>query len=269
MQVSLPDMCSVLLTLHAAHAAIPRGHAPGSGPQAVVLQTFASVCATVVADVQRRFRDDSDATSFHPWEYAVLFQAVGAGDSPDREFLEEAAELAADDMEWLPAAWRMRDAAPVLVAAATHDVRVHRLFSAAGLLCVERMREMGGRGSAAAAARELESLEGVVWAFAVSRRVYPYSADSVCAAAQRLLHEVLEHAPEAVEVGAMAELLWSFAAMWRTPRELFAAADVALAVREEQDVSVEAARSLEWSFGRAGMVVPAVVRMVLPNETVS
>lgn len=261
-QVTLPDLCAVAATFTAAQRAQPRDP-PRRGPQAVVAQSYAQICSAMISDVSRRFRDSADQTAFHPWEYAAVVSAAAAAPDPDTAFLAEAAAVIADNMEWSPDAWRLRDLSAVLVSMTTLGVREHRLFSAATLVCLQRLREAREQPGVAAAA--LSHVEGIVWAFAVSRRAYPYSADAVSATAAGLLERVLTVAPAAVDVAVMAQMLWSFAAMWKTPASLFWAADAALAGREGE-VDSETAMSLQWSFGRAGVVVPAAVAHHLPQR---
>lgn len=252
-------MCAVAATFSAAQRAQPRTP-PRRGPQAIVAQTYAQVCSVMISDVQRRFRDDADPTVFHAWEFAAIVDAAAHAPDPDTAFLEEAAGVIAEHMEWAPQAWRMRDLSAVLVGMTTHGVRAHRLFTAATLVSLQRLREAAARPEEAAAA--LGHAEGVVWAFAVSRRAYPYSADAVSAAAADMLVRVLQDEPGSVSVAVMAQLLWTFAAMWRTPAGLFQAADGVLAGRGGQ-LDRETAMSLQWSFGRAGIAVPDTVENLL------
>lgn len=261
-QVTLPDVCAVTATFAAAQRAQPRCP-PRRGPQAVVSRSYAQLCSVVISDVTRRFRDSDDQTAFHPWEYAAVVNAAAAAPDPDTVFLAEAAAVAAESMEWSPEAWRMRDLSTVLVSMTAHQVREHRLFSAATLVCLQRLRQAQERPRAAAA--ELFHVEGIVWAFAVSRRAYPYSADAVCATAAGLLERVLTDAPAAADVPVMAQMLWSFAAMWKTPPGLFRAAAAALA-GHAGEVDSETAMSLQWSFGRAGVAVPAAAEQHQPTH---
>lgn len=266
MQVAVPDLCAVMVTFTSARRAQPRV-APRRGPQAVVSQAYARVCSVVISDVQRRFQDDADTTTFHAWEYAAIVDSVVLAPDPDTVFLKQSAALIAEDMEWAADTWHMRDLAAVLVAMTTHHVPSHRLFSAATLVCLQRLREAEKRPDEDVAAG-LGHAEGIVWSFAVSRRAYPYSAHAVCTAAASMLERLLIAVPQSVSIPIMAQLLWSFGAMWITPPGLFQAAEAALAGRESE-VDTEVAMSLEWSFGRARKPAPAVVERRLRKHAES
>eukprot|EP00892_Ulva_mutabilis_P010728 jgi/Ulvmu1/8027/UM004_0264.1 len=254
-QMSLPDLCAGMVALTAAqHAASPV--APQRGPQAVIARRYPHMCSAMISDVQRRFQDSADRTVFHAWEYAAIVGCAAAAPDPDVAFLEQTAAVIAEDMEWAPDTWSMRNLAAVLVPMATHGIPGHRLFTAATLVSLQRLRE--AEAAPAHAVVALGHAEGLVWAFAVSRRAYPYSADAVCTAAASMLEQVLRAVPESASIAVVAQMLWSFAAMWKTPPGLFLAADAAL-VGREREVDFETAMSLDWAFGRAGMRVPAAV----------
>lgn len=259
MQVPLPQVCAVVATFTAARRALPKVP-PSRGPQAYAVQSYAQMCSVVISDAQRRFRDDADRTVFHAWELATLVEAAALTPDPDATFLNEAAGVATEHIDWAPGDWRLRDLSPVLAAFATHGLKEHRLFSVATRVCVQRLREAAEQPRDAAAG--LGQAEGVVWAYAVTRRTYPYSSDAVSEAAAGMLEVVLHEDPGAAELAVVAQMLWSFAAMWKTPARLFAVAGDVIATRES-DLNPETAMSFEWSFGRARHPLPAVVQQYL------
>jgi hypothetical protein len=277
-------MCAVLQALQASHEVTERADerpSPTCGVQEVSSSFSERVRAAVCADVCRRFNDDRDQTCFHAWHYAVLMRAVTVGvqasnvdaDSKNVEnalhtFVQSAAELAADDMESVAQSWRLQDLSAVLCAVATHRVRAHRTFSVAAVLCQERLKEAAHRASAEDAAM-LPQLESLVWAFAVTRRHYPYSADAVCRAAAEVLQQLLVAQPDAVDTASVADMLWSFAAMWQTPVELFELAGTFLDDRysdSQRPLRPDIAESFAWSFTRAGIRLPTCVLASLPSS---
>ena len=257
---------------------------PTDGVQVVASGLHERVCAAVFADVLRRFNDDSDQTVFHAWQYATIMRAVtdiSASATVDTDsthpgkavhaFVQSAAELAADDMEYAGHSWRMQDISAVLCAAASLHVSAHRTFSVAAMLCQARLKDMAARASVADAAI-LPQLESLVWAFAVTRTHYPYSADAVCRAAADVLRKLLTAQPDAVDTAVVADMLWSFAAMWQVPVDLFELVGVILDERRctsQQPLRPDVAESLAWSFARAAVTLPACVLEAAPDKFTS
>lgn len=283
LQVELKDMCAVMQVLHASKEAteLEAELVPKHSVQVVASSFCDRVRAAVCADVVRRFNDDSEQTRFHAWQYAVVMRAatvrvvaptIAANGKHVQNalctFVQSAADLAADDMESVGHSWRIQDLSAVLCAAATHQVSAHRTFSVAAILCQTRLQEMAVRASVEDAAM-LPQLESLVWAFAVTRRHYPYSADAVCRAAADVLQELLAAQPHAVDTAVVADMLWSFAAMWQTPVGLFELVGTVLDDRRrttQKPLRSDIAESLAWSFTRAAVRLPACVLESAPNR---
>lgn len=285
MQVDLNDMCAVLQVLQCSQEVEEqpvRQKVAQTGVHVLEKRRRDKIRALVFADVDRRFKNDDDKTQFHAWHYAVLMRSVAASgnrrtvsaekteDSSLSAFVQLAAELAAEDMQFVQDSWRLQDISAVLCAAATCQVQAHRAFSVAAILCQSRLKDMAERASIEDAA-VLPQLENLVWAYAVSRRQYPYSADAVCAAAAGALQALVAAHPDKMVVSVVADLLWSLAAMWHTPNKLFGLVGQVLDERRrssQQPLDSEVAESLAWSFMRAGMRLPdSVVESAPKNFT--
>jgi hypothetical protein len=220
------------------------------------------VLAHVATDVRGRLHNTADTTQFLPSHYALLLSSIpelwpGAHSVP-----VGLTEMVADELEGVPQCWPTRHLVSVVTACAEEELPAHRLFSVAARVVTERMEAAAARGEegrvTSVCRMSLVEAESLLWAFAVTRRIYPFSARLVsCAAATFLEREMLD-VPGSVQTAVLADMLWSFAAMSHTPTSLFELAYGALE-DPERELDGSAAESLEWSYHRAGMLAPARV----------
>ena len=264
-QVSLCDVCAMLQAL--ARQAGPKRDAASSSVRSlpgVVAAAAGVVHPLVAADVARRWRDDTDHTHFRPHHYVTLLGQADHLWPRDATVPVGLTDVAADEIEGAPHVWPTRHIVRVVTRCAELELPAHRLFATAG-------RELSARIDATyntarisdaglcAPMLSLDEAENVLWAFAVTRRAYPFSAAQVSRAVASFLQRTLEEGGTRVSTEVLVDMLWSFAAMWHTPVRLF---ELARTVLDDPERSTDArsnavlSESLRWSFHRAGMAPP-------------
>jgi hypothetical protein len=272
-QVPLQDACAVL-DISTASWEVGLARAQTRGVAVVLARERERVCVAAADDAARRIADDADQTRFAPRHYAALLRAAtrggatagGSAEAANTRLaaaVEAAARAAAGSLDVEPGAWSIAELATVVSAAATYSVPAHRTFCAAAVLLQERLRGMAAR-AAAVDADALLHVEAAVWAYAVTRRAYPYSADAVCREGAAVLAALLAARPASVDAAVMAEMLWTFAARWQTSPALFHAAARALDDGARPPLAADVAESLAWAFVRAGVPVPKCVAAAAP-----
>jgi hypothetical protein len=106
-----------------------------------------------------------------------------------------------------------------------------------------------------------DEMENVLWAFAVMRRTYPYTTKRVFRSAAMRIETALKESrtlsknASAVNLEALAGMLFTFAAASFTPRALFVVARGAVD-RTDVPLSSEAVEAMLWAFQRAGYSPP-------------
>ena len=247
------------LSLKLVHSCAYRAGVGGRHTQ-VVAKYSQRMYKAIAQDVDRRVCDDSDQTRFEPQHYATIFSHVRLLWPQDVSTPLELASVAATDIAAAPGAWPSHELAQMLVACAEAELPAHRLFTAAASELSVRMKHASScpaAGQLSHYAVSVADAEGILWAYTVMRKSYRYSTAQVAGAVTAYMLHKLQHSPEHFAPEMLAEMLWSCAAMWHVPRPLFAAARDALEKHWQGSVSADAAESLVWAFGRAGVSPPA------------
>jgi hypothetical protein len=188
---------------------------------------------------------------------AAVAQLLAADAVPH---LQHVGDVAAHSMVAHPDLWALPDVAKLVAACATAGACSHRLFSVAPHVIAARMHpnvlaDAERDGGEAALGEIVVSAETALWAFSVMRRTYPYSAKAVSNAACVALEHALLRAPEHVPPDALAEMLWTLAAMSHRPTRLFLSAANRLA-QCAGTLDAKARESIRWSLMRARVDVP-------------
>jgi hypothetical protein len=268
-QASLDQVCVMLQALAGA-AAVPvpqqylsRRFAPGS-----IARAAPTLYTQIAADLARRFHDSSDSTRFLPHHYACIFENAAVLCPTDNAVTLGLSDVAADEIASAPGLWHTRDIVRSVVACANAELPAHRLFEAAAPELCERIdRDAALSGEEAAPrglwmpALTLDETENVLWVYAVTRKAYPYSAKRVRNTIAAFLRRELTLNGESTDVSILADMLWSFAATWLPPKELFQQARSVLDARYpdiKSAVNPAVAESLQWSYGRARVAPPAL-----------
>lgn len=266
-QARLRDVCTVYAVMPPVRAS---QHAAGSAVASVWETSGSSVLEVVETAVARclraRVHSASSVAPLRPAHYAALLRAFSRHGRGSEDLWTDVAETAGHEMGSKPELWATQHVVGVVEAAAAAKLRAHHLFEACSPLILQRLDAprdarvqvpfgradvMGDPYSGLTA----EEMERVLWAFAVVRRSYPYTARSVVTGVARALTAALVSQPHVVPVDTMAAMLWTCAAASHTPRALFMAAlHVVDALPEAPDAEVR--ESLTWSFNRARISVP-------------
>ena len=266
-QARMMDVCIVFAALAASESARRKfGSATATGWANAHSSALAAVEATTARCLRAKAQQMANAPPMLPLHYATLLQAFMQHGNGDKALWTEVAETAGHEMASAERAWPTQHVVSVVEAAAGAKLRAHTLFETAAPLVLQRLaaapdadqeRPMGRRSVIGGAYSGLtaEEMERALWAFAVVRRSYPYTARSVVTGVAKALTMALTTKPSAVPIDTLAAMLWTCAAASHTPRALFMAAVRAVDELPEAP-NAEVRESLTWSFNRAGISVP-------------
>lgn len=256
LQVSLQDVCIMLQLVQAGAARVARGAQRAK----IVVKASPRLLAAIAADLERRVRDDNDHTRFQGLHFATVLSCSQLLWPHDSSTPLELASAAATDIMVAPGTWSTRALAQAVVSCAEAELPAHRLFTAAATEAAARLEALDmctAAGQLSPYAVRPEDAEGILWAYTVMRKSYRYSTSQVVGAVSTYLMYMLQTDPQRIAPDVLAEMLWSFAAMWHVPKPLFAAAGRVFDEHWDHDVTDEVAESVVWAFGRAGVPAPA------------
>lgn len=213
------------------------------------LPAVRQVCRAAAQLIVSQLSDDAGRHSAPPQELAAVLRPLAQLGYKDSLYAYQlCAERIADDLALRRQRVTFRGLATTLEACATAGVTSHHLFNAAANEAVARLVNNSPDV-------DWDSLERLLWAYAVMRGTYPYTAQRVFKAADAWVVRHASMAPRLVPVDTLGELLWSCAAMGHTPQPLFEqAAHVFNA--QPRSGSARLLESLAWSYDRAGIALP-------------
>ena len=274
LQVQLDDMCLMLYALDfAAHSKAPARMRSRRHLHGILARFRARLLDHMAADLRRRVSDDADTTAFLPHHYVCTFLHRHTLWPGSTDVLALLAEAAGGELQTSAQLWPTRHIVVLIVTCAEEQLPAHGLFEAAARVLCSRiethlaLRAHGAQCQTKATGLSvplltLQQAEGLLWAYAVVRRQYPFSAKHVARTLAAFLQAELAHgqvACTAQRAGVVADMLWSFAAMSHVPKAPFKAAQDFLDALPTQQVSQMPASTVEtlvWAYQRSRVSPP-------------